>query len=170
MRHTFWFLISFLAACSAPARAPELPALAERTLLVDGHFSPDDASALRAAGLALEEGTDGRVRTGEGPTIDLVQVHDDEPIVQDADLRFHATVYGWYDGTGRIYFVSERHRTSRALQHTAMHELLHTVGAHHTGGDAHAIMAPSGDAHEEPLVLTLTDRREIARALRCEDF
>jgi len=166
-----WLFSSLVLALGCvpppPAVEPPTPHTA-RILVAENRFAPAEFLGLVTAAERLRVATGGRVDLEIVPGASWGQIrrHDlGDPQVDWADDHFHATVYGWTDADLDIHLVPGRLPTSRAFVHTAMHELLHAIGVHHTSGNARAIMAPSSDASDAPLVITAEDRIAIAEAL-----
>jgi hypothetical protein len=171
-----------LTSCAPTSHAPSGPQapswhvpLVHHVLGVDPAFTGPERAALDIAVGELEWQTRGRVRLEigdagiEGDWFVFRQVIGD-PQELWAREHFGAPVYAWTDPSGRpeVHLVADRHKDMHALTHTAMHEFLHLIGAWHVYGNAAAVMAPSTNASEAPLTLTMADKIVVAWALGCE--
>jgi hypothetical protein len=181
----FWFLCVLILGCThvqqiQPVATEPLPTPVAIRIHVDDAFPQNERQMIESAAIALNIQSLGLVTITTVSGMDtasfwvpagdwrLFRILDGDDITRRFDWRNARGIADPIVGIcvradHSIYLVPDRARTEEQLMSVAMHELLHAVGAEHTGVPT-SIMSENV-AVKAVLQLTPVDQRELHRAL-----
>ena len=170
----FWLLCVFLCGCVQTVPVSKVPHIT-LTVHADTEFDYHDRTVIARAvnelntsvgcSVSVVYDLDGGTLEALRFTTRMRKTHSSESLVGELDRKYGGVVFGWYSATGLVTIVRDRLWTDQMLEHTALHELMHAMGADHVR-DPRAVLYWQTDYWHQAVRLNEADKAALAKAAR----